>query len=380
MNHNIAAENGSVFESGLYVHVPFCLHKCDYCGFYSQVPGQFSIDRYLDRLSVEAAERIDLQRHVFKTVFVGGGNPTCIGLEHLKRLVDTIMSYLPDKQALQEWTFESNPETLTREMVDFLATLPSIRLSIGIQRLRDDELSVLGRRASMDSVNRALDTVFSRIKNVGGDFIMGVPGCLSLAEDLHVLVKKYPFSHISAYFLTVEANTPLQKAVASGLLPDPADIDASELYEIRDALLACGFEHYEISNYARPGLRCLHNLNYWQAGGYIGLGPAAVSSGSDTRLANVADLARWLQGKAPSLERLSQKDRRNEHLMLSLRLLRDGLDTVDFERHFGRQADEFYTTLAGHIASGNLLRYDNRVRLTDQGLRIADEIMASLFI
>ncbi|EKD84195.1 MAG: coproporphyrinogen III oxidase [uncultured bacterium] len=313
-------------------------------------------------------------------MFVGGGNPTCIGLEKLKRLVDIIMPYLPDKSALQEWTFESNPETLTGEMVDFLATLPSIRLSIGIQRLNDHELSVLGRRASMDAVNRAMDMVFSRVQNVGGDFIMGVPGCPSLAGDLHNLVEKYPFSHVSAYFLTVEENTPLQRSITSGLLPDPADIDATELYEIRDALVASGFEHYEISNYARPGFRCRHNLNYWRPGSYIGLGPAAVSSADDIRLSNVADLSRWLTNEAPALEKLSQKDRRNEHLMLRLRLLLDGLDIVDFERHFGRQADEFYTTLTGQIDSGNLLRYDNLVRLTDQGLRIADEVMASLFI
>ncbi|OGK06377.1 MAG: hypothetical protein A2W80_15380 [Candidatus Riflebacteria bacterium GWC2_50_8] len=380
MNHNFAAENLPTAEGGLYVHVPFCLHKCDYCGFYSEVPGQSSVDCYLTRLTGEAGERIHLPHPKFTTVFVGGGNPTCIGLEKLKRLVDIIMPYLPDKSALQEWTFESNPETLTSEMVDFLATLPSIRLSIGIQRLNDHELSVLGRRASMDAVNRAMDMVFSRVQNVGGDFIMGVPGCPSLAGDLHNLVEKYPFNHVSAYFLTVEENTPMQRAVVSGLLPDPADIDATELYETRDVLVASGFEHYEISNYARPGFRCRHNLNYWRPGSYIGLGPAAVSSADDIRLSNVADLSRWLTNEAPALEKLSQKDRRNEHLMLRLRLLLDGLDIVDFERHFGRQADEFYATLSGQIDSGNLLRYDSLVRLTDQGLRIADEVMASLFI
>ncbi|EKD81876.1 MAG: hypothetical protein ACD_39C01591G0003 [uncultured bacterium] len=380
MNHNFSAENLPFAGNGLYVHVPFCLSKCDYCGFYSEVPGPTSIGNYLARLSQEAAERIALPRPAFTTVFVGGGNPTCLGLDNLKRLVEIIVACLPDSSALQEWTFESNPETLTAEILDFLATLPAIRLSIGIQRLHDRELSVLGRRARIESVYRALDLTFSRLKNVGGDFIMGVPNCPSLADDLRNLVEKYPFRHISAYFLTVEENTPLQRAVNGGLLPDPADVDAGELYEVRNALAASGFEHYEISNYARPGFRCWHNLNYWQPGSYTGLGPAAVSGADNIRLTNAADLARWLAGEAPSVERLSPIDRRNEHLMLRLRLLLDGLDLVDFVRCFGEQTDEFYETLATQINSGNLLCHQNQVRLSDQGLRIADEIMASLFI
>ena len=366
--------------NGLYVHVPFCLSKCDYCGFYSVVPGPSAVEDYLNRLAREAQERLENQELAFKTVFIGGGNPTSIGLDNLKRLVDVITTYLPNPLALQEWTFESNPETLTPELVDFLATLPAIRLSMGIQRLNNHELSVLGRRASIDSVYRALDIAFSRIQNVSGDFIMGVPGCPSLADDLSDLVVRYPLKHVSAYFLTVEEDTPMQRAINGGLLPDPADVDASELYEVRDALAKAGFEHYEISNYARPGFRCLHNLNYWQPGNYTGLGPAAVSTSTGVRLSNTSDLERWLAGEMPAVEQLSPVERRNEYLMLRLRLLVDGLDIASLERRFGAQDSEFYTALVEQIDSGNLLRHENQVRLSDQGLRVADEVMASLFI
>ncbi|MBU1106427.1 MAG: coproporphyrinogen III oxidase family protein [Candidatus Riflebacteria bacterium] len=380
MSRNILKENLPFAGNGLYVHVPFCLSKCDYCGFYSVVPGPSTVDNYLAHLAKEAQERLGAQELSFETVFIGGGNPTSIGLDNLKRLVDIVTTCLPNPALLQEWTFESNPETLTAEILDFFASLPAIRLSMGIQRLHDHELSILGRRARIDSVYRALDLAFSRIQNVSGDFIMGVPGCPSLADDLHHLVTKYPFKHVSAYFLTVEEDTPMQRAINGGLLPDPADVDASELYEVRDVLAAAGFEHYEISNHARSGFRCRHNLNYWEPCNYTGLGPSAVTTTDDIRLSNVADLERWLTGEIPAIEHLSPVDRRNEYLMLRLRLLIDGLDIANLERHFGAQGDEFYMTLGEHIDSGNLLRHENQVRLSDQGLQIADEVMASLFI
>jgi len=366
--------------SGLYLHVPFCLSKCDYCGFYSETPVENSIEQYLQRLAEEARARFEPATGHLKTVFVGGGNPTSIGLANLQRLVEIIRSLLPNPSLLQEWTFESNPETLTVEIADYLATLPQIRLSMGIQRLNDRELAALGRRASLDSVYRALDVTFARLKNVSGDFILGVPGCPSLADDLHQLVTRYPFAHVSAYFLTIEENTPMQKAVSQGLLSDPADIGAEELYEVRDALAAAGFEHYEISNHARAGLECRHNLNYWCQGDYLGLGPAAVSCCDGIRLANPPDLRRWLAEEPAAVERLSPADRRNEYLMLRLRLVQQGLDLADFEQCFGRQPEDFYRTLARQTATGNLWREGDKIRLSDCGLRLADEVMASLFI
>ncbi len=367
-------------QCGLYLHVPFCLSKCDYCGFYSEVPRQNAIENYLQRLTEEARERFEPATSSIATVFVGGGNPTCIGLANLQRLVEIVSSLLPNPSLLKEWTFESNPETLTTEIVDYLATLPGVRLSIGIQRLHDSELTLLGRRASMDAVYRALDIAFARLKNVGGDFILGVPGCSSLADDLHRLVTKYPFMHVSAYFLTIEENTPMQQAVNKGLLPDPADIDADELYEVRDALATAGFEHYEISNHARAGFECRHNLNYWYQGDYLGLGPAAVSSRHGVRLTNPPDLIRWLAKEPAAVELLSSADKRNEYLMLHLRLLKKGLDLACFERCYGSQSEDFYAHLARQTAAGNLRREGDRIKLSDCGLRFADEVMASLFI
>jgi oxygen-independent coproporphyrinogen-3 oxidase len=367
-------------SGGLYIHVPFCLSKCDYCGFYSVLPKKSLVEEYLQHLAEEAATYRKRLPADFATVFVGGGNPTSIGIEGLQRLVDAVYACVEEPVGLREWTFESNPETLTAEIVAYLAKLPSIRLSIGIQRLDDRELAILGRQAVMASVERALDLVFSQISNVSGDFIMGVPECPSLADDLYKLVQKYPFTHISAYFLTVEEDTPLQKAVLTGQITDPTEIGPEELYEVRQALSLVGFEHYEISNYARCGFRCQHNLNYWTQGDYVGLGPAAVSCIQGHRSSNVADLRRWLAGEEAAVENLSAIDRRNEYLMLRLRLLTDGLNLSELERRFGAQPEVFNEQVCRQTDLGNLLRNGECLRLSDVGLKIADEVMAELFL
>lgn len=365
--------------AGLYVHVPFCFSKCDYCGFYSTVPGKGDIDSYLCRLAEESAlVRAQLPTGI-RTVFVGGGNPTTLGEEGIARLVSIIETWFANGNPV-EITFETNPETLTLPIIRLLQNLPGIRLSIGVQRLEDSELAVLGRKARLEAVYRALDLACSNLTNVAADIILGVPGCPSVADSLANLLLRFDLKHISAYFLTVEADTPLQQRISAGNLPDPAETGPEELFWVRDMLVSRGFEHYEISNYARPGWRCQHNLGYWLARDYIGLGPSAVSGMADCRTSNVADFASWLRAAPPQIERLTRVDQRNEFLMLHLRLLLDGLDLAVLTSRFGPQPEDFYAELDGQLAVGNLQRHGDQIRLTDQGLAIADNVLASLFI
>ncbi len=366
-------------STGLYVHVPFCLSKCDYCGFYSTVPVAGSVDAYLTRLAEEAATtRAGSQVNV-DTVFVGGGNPTAIGVAGIMRLLQIIRPFYATKPP-REMTFETNPETLNREIVELLADQRGIRLSIGVQRLADGELALLGRHARLDAVYRALDLACARIDNVGIDLILGVPGCPSLAPSAAALLQRFDLKHVSAYFLTVEADTPLQRRIEAGDLPDPSEVGPEELFELRNVLLAAGFEHYEISNYARPGRRCRHNLGYWHAENYLGIGPSAVSCRDGLRLTAPADLQRWLHAESPQRELLSITDRRNEFVMLSLRLLADGLDLAQLTSRFGTQPAEFSAELSRQLTAGNLEKNGDCLRLTDQGLAIADYVMSSLFI
>lgn len=366
--------------TGLYVHVPFCFSRCDYCGFYSTIPGADSVEQYLFRLQQES-EMVRAYGHgAVKTVFVGGGNPTTLGLPGIRRLFSLLEPWLTGGWP-EEITLETNPETLTAELVDYLTTIDRIRLSMGVQRLQDNELALLGRRARLDSVNRALDIACSRLNNVSIDLILGVPGCPSLADDLAILLRRFNVQHVSAYFLTVEDGSRLQRRILRGELPDPSETGPEELFAVRETLKNHGFEHYEISNYARPGRRCQHNMNYWLAGDYVGLGPSAVSCQADCRTTSPADFTSWLSAAPPHVEKLSPVDRRNEFVMLSLRLITDGLDLVILEKRFGPQPAEFVEELTRQIEAGNLERHGaGLVRLTDQGLAVADSVIAGLFI
>ena len=343
------------------------------------MPTAGEIDRYLQRLAEESVQRQRDWSVRVKTVFVGGGNPTALGFQGITRLVEIIGLWGADG-SFDEVTFETNPETLTPEILKSISGLPGLRLSMGIQRLDDGELELLGRQARLESVYRALDLACSRVENVSVDLILGVPGCQPLAAELAAILQRFDLKHVSAYFLTVEENTPMQRRILEGSLPDPSETGPEELYLVREVLLKNGFEHYEISNYARPGYRCRHNLNYWQAGNYIGLGPSAVSFHGSSRTSNVADLQLWLIGEMPEVENLSETDRRNEFVMLSLRLLCDGLDLHALEKRFGRQSDDFFRNLQAQIAFGNLLQHAGRVCLSDAGLAMADNVMASLFV
>ncbi len=368
--------------TGLYIHVPFCFSKCDYCGFYSIVPKEsFYINRYLDNLkkNLDRWFKLDYIPKNIRTIFVGGGNPTMLGLKGIRTIIDSVSDHL-DIEEIEEITFETNPETLTDDIVGYFSELPNFRLSMGIQRLQNDELILLGRNARIGSVIKALDCAFSNLNNINADFILGVPNCKSIALELQKLIEDYPFKHISAYFLSVEDNTLLKSKVDSGKLQNPEDIGPEEMIDVAEVLNKHGYEHYEISNYAKPGYRCKHNIGYWQNEDYIGFGPAAVSCINNARYFEVSNLEQWLDGASPEKEVLTLKDQRNEFLMLHLRLLIDGLNLDDFEKKFGLQKEEFYINLNRHVSSGELIQTGRKIRLTDLGVVMANDVISDLFI
>ncbi len=368
--------------TGLYIHVPFCFSKCDYCGFYSIVPKEtYFVDRYLDRLrkDIDGWFKLDYLSKKIKTVFIGGGNPTMLGLKGIRTLIEIIGDHL-DFNEIEEITFETNPETLTDDIISYFAEIPNIRLSIGIQRLQNKELELLGRNARLNSVIRALDRAFDSVDNINGDFILGVPNCSSIAPELKKIVSDYPFKHISAYFLTVEEGTVIYRKVESGKLQNPDDIGPEEMFDVAEVLRESGFEHYEISNYSKPGYRCRHNLGYWEAEDYVGFGPSAVSSINQVRYSYVSCFEQWLNGVKPEKENLTSVDLRNEYLMLHLRLLVDGLNINLFEKRFGYQKEEFYLSLNRHIQAGELVKDGDIVHLTSLGVVMANSVISDLFL
>lgn len=364
---------------GLYVHVPFCLSKCGYCAFYSTIPTPSLIGAYLGRLEEEIRDELaGTIGNGIRTIFIGGGNPTSIGAVHFERLVGLIRNAVSNA-SIDEWTIETNPETLTDDIAAVLRNIPGLRLSMGLQRLRDDELALLERRGTCSSGQEAIRRAFSLTRRVGVDLILGVPGCPSLAPDLADLVSEFPIEHVSAYFLTIEEGTSLETRVRNGLFPDPADVGPEELFEVEDTLAKAGFEHYEISNFARAGGRCRHNMNYWHSGEYIGIGPAAVGTSSGTRRAKPFSLSPWLAGEPDGIEILTTEDRFREVVMLRLRLVSDGLDLNMLSKEFGNLPPSFERAVDRQCQAGLLRRKGSRITLTRQGLSIANRVIADLF-
>ena len=193
------------------------------------------------------------------------------------------------------------------------------------------------------------------------------------------LIEDYPFKHISAYFLSIEDGTPLQKKVEKGIIQNPNDIGPEEMFDVAEVLENHGFEHYEISNYSQKSYRCKHNISYWKSEDYIGFGPAAVSCIDHIRYTEESCLENWLNKSHLEKEVLSIKDQRNEYLMLHLRLLTEGLDLDKFEKLYGLQKEEFYINLNRYISSGEIIKEEQKIRLSPLGIVMANSIISDLF-
>ena len=278
---------------GLYLHIPFCKRKCAYCSFYS-------IDKYdreLTRVYARALIReFEQRRHLLSapyTLYVGGGTPLILGIENLERVIRTVIDTLGIPL---EFTIELNPAVIGGYTFKMLKEWNVTRISIGVQSFSDRVLKVLGRIHSASVARRSLEEAFSIFENVNGDFIFGVPG-----QDLRELeydltqISKFPFTHISYYSLTLEEGTPLYIEVLQGKLKEVRESLWVEMFNMVHRFLEShGFEHYEISNFAKPGSRCLHNLAYWRRREYVGLGASASSFFKNVREQNVADVIRYV--------------------------------------------------------------------------------------
>ncbi len=279
---------------GLYVHVPFCASTCDFCAFYQEQPERAELDRYLAGIERE----LDLAgpRQPAETIFWGGGTPSALPARDLDRLGRALLNHLGAPP--REWSIEMAPSSVRADKLAVLRDLGVTRVSLGVQSFDEKTLTALGRRHSPAQVLAAIDAIRAAgFDNFNLDLIFAAPG-QKLADwlaDLQIAVHHQP-AHLSTYCLTFEEDTALWLKLSQGQVrPDPA-VDA-HLYEATwDFLAAAGYPQYEISNYARPGHACIHNLNTWAMREWVGLGPSAASQFNGQRYANPSDLARWLDG------------------------------------------------------------------------------------
>ena len=362
--------------TGLYVHIPFCVKKCAYCDFYS-VPAQPRLVKsYVDAALAECEAYAGM---AFRTLFLGGGTPSLLSAENLTRLVDGLRGKF-DLSQLDEATIEANPESATAAMLEAALESGFDRVSIGVQSLADAELKAVGRihtaRQAVDAIALAKKVGF---QNISADLIAGLPGQTwgSLRRSLETLVAM-GISHLSLYCLSLEHGTPLSKNPPKNL---PSDDEQADLFErARAFLLSGGFAHYEISNFAVAGRECLHNLNYWRGGEYLGLGPAAASHLEGKRFKNRADLNAYLQnptGVVDEVEELGSAEKAGEEAMLRLRLLEVGLNVAEFtKRHGSKNVRELLARLDAMAREGLLLFDGVKYRLEPSLVLTSNPILA----
>jgi oxygen-independent coproporphyrinogen-3 oxidase len=369
--------------------VPFCVHHCGYCDFAIATGQDHLIDRYLDALAAELATLG--QPQPVSTLFLGGGTPTYLGAAQLQRLLAELCRWLPPEPG-HEFSIEANPETLTADKVAVLADHGVNRVSLGAQSFHPHLLRVLERRHAPDEVPRAVERVRTRIGQVSLDLIFGVPGQTprEWRQDLAQALALAP-DHVSTYGLTYEKGTPLWKQRQRGEVRPLEEEAELELYRIAiDTLEAAGFEHYEISNFARRGpgagesRRCRHNEVYWANEAYFGFGMGAARYVGGRRELNTRDLHGYIRlalaGEPATFqsEELGPAERARETMAVQLRRA-EGIDRPAFAAQTGFALDGVTGAALPRLVEQGLLRDDGvRVCLTREGKYVADGVIEHL--
>lgn len=307
----------------LYLHIPFCHRICPYCSFYKHTPGDTPIGAFIDALSAEARKRI---HEPVRTIYLGGGTPSMLSPRHVERLFAALHEMI-DFKKLDEVTLEANPATFDLHKARLFRDLGVTRVSLGIQSFAPHVLQTLGREHTVEQASESVAILREAgIPQVNIDLMFSIPG-QSRADWENTLRQAVSLDpdHISAYNLTYEEDTAFFESLRRGEMRENEDADAL-LFELAgDFLTSEGFDHYETSNYAKPGMRSTHNEGYWHGEDYLGLGPSAVSTVCTERVKNIADTAAYISrvnslGHAiDDAEALDEEARRIERIALGLR-------------------------------------------------------------
>lgn len=367
----------------LYVHVPFCHTICGYCDFYSEVLDRDAAGPLVDALLAELESYHRTVELLPETIFVGGGTPTTLPTGPLSRLFSRLRNLCGDRPDV-EFTSEANPATVSPETARILADCGVNRISIGAQSFDSAELKVLERIHHPAQVEQTVAAARAAgIQRVNLDLIFGVPGqtLSGWQRNLQAAIALRP-DHLSCYGLTYERGTPLYEQLHAGRVERVAEDSEAEMFEATiDMLAAAGYEQYEISNYARPGCECRHNLRYWHNEPSLGIGPSAAGLIGETRYRNVPDTAEYVRairaGRSPRIEQetLSPDHRARETAMLMLRL-KAGIDRQRFAARFGSDPAQLFAGAIERNREGGLIEVTpEAVRLTRRGLLVADSVV-----
>ena len=373
----------------LYIHIPFCVRKCAYCDFLSAPADQDTIARYMSVLEEQLVRQAaSFQKKVIDTVFIGGGTPTILRIGQLERLLAVVREHYALAKSV-EITVEANPGTITAGKARVLADGGVNRVSLGLQSASEQELRLLGRIHTYDEFLRSYGLLREAgVRNLNVDLMSALPGqtIASYEKTLHQVLTLHP-EHISAYSLIIEEGTPFyaqyredEKLRDAGEEPRVLPSEESEraMYELTGALLSdYGYERYEISNYAKAGYACRHNIGYWTGEEYLGIGLGASSYIEETRFCNTSDLTEYLvEDFSPrEVQHLSKSDRMAEFFYLGLRMT-TGVAKSEFVRRFGLSAEAVYGDVLKELTAQELLAdTGTHYRLTPFGRDVSNQVL-----
>jgi len=371
--------------SGIYIHIPFCKQACHYCDFHFST----SLKKKSELVSALQNELVlrknELPNEPIKTIYFGGGTPSLLNLEELTAIFKTIYTEFTIAEN-PEITLEANPDDLSEEKINDLANSKINRLSIGVQSFFEEDLKLMNRAHNAEEALNSIKLARSKFDNISVDLIYGIPGMSNerWQKNIQILLD-LDIPHISSYALTVEPNTALQKFIEKGKIKPVDDAAAAQHFEtLRTVLKNAGFEHYEFSNYGKPGYFSQNNTAYWLGKPYLGIGPSAHSYDGNSRKWNIANNTLYIKAIERSelpleVEELSITDRYNEYIMTRLRTY-FGVDLVEVESKFGKEYLEYLKEQSVVLFEKEFLRIENDVmHITEKGTFLSDGIAADLF-
>lgn len=375
--------------AGLYVHIPFCATRCSYCGFYSTTKLDLQ-DRYVDSLCREIALRKEYlssystdskaANTIIRTIYIGGGTPSQLSRYSLEKLFHAIDTYL--ECSPEEVTMEVNPDDVTNDLAETISALHINRVSMGAQTFDDNRLKFLNRRHKSFQVERAIDILHEHgVGNISIDLMFGFPGqtCDSWKEDVRRAIS-LDIQHISAYSLMYEEGTRLYRMLKENMIKEIDEEVSLNMYnELINILCDAGYEHYEISNFAKKGYRAQHNSSYWHDIPYLGIGAAAHSYNIKSRQWNVSDINKYIESISHdtvpfTFESIDADTHYNDIVTTELRTS----EGIDLSRLDDKYMQYIVKQAARHVADKTVDINDGHLKLTREGLYISDMIMSDL--
>ncbi len=371
--------------AGIYIHIPFCRKACHYCNFHFSTSRKGENDFSVALLNEIGLQANYLEKQPVETIYFGGGTPSLMSIEFLKEVLEKIaLTYSVSETA--EITLEANPDDITDERLQQWKSIGINRLSIGIQSFFEEDLQWMNRAHNSKQALKALESARQLFDNITVDLIYGTPGLTDEMWKQNVdTVLGFQIPHISCYALTVEPKTALHHMVVKKeKAAVNADDQARQFLLLMDWMEKAGFDHYEISNFALPGMRSRHNSAYWSGAYYLGLGPSAHSFNGKSRQWNVANNALYSQSLLKNellfeIENLSPVQQLNEYIMTALRTM-EGISMASVEKRFGETAAiELKKGIIPFQNEKKILVSADRYFLSKEGRLLADGIAASLF-